>query len=76
MYQCDSNIDMEKYYVGQWPVFHGQLILPLKYHCDRLKLFLYIKNGTGREYSCLEEHLLYLYWILVHVYFQTEECKD
>ena len=53
MYRCDSKIDIVKYSVG-----HGQLILPLKYHCDRLKLFLYIKTGAGRGYSCSEEHLL------------------
>ena len=32
MYQCDSNIDIVKssILVGQWPIFHGQLILPIK----------------------------------------------
>ena len=30
-----------KTYVGQWPIFHGPLILPF-YHCHRLKLFVYI----------------------------------
>ena len=58
MYQCDSKIDIIKYYVGQWPIFHGQLILLIKYPCDRLKLFLYIKTGVGRGYSCPSGHLL------------------
>ena len=31
-----------KIYVGQWPIFHGPLILP--YIIVRLKLFLYIKK--------------------------------
>ena len=31
-----------KMYVGQWPIFHGPLILP--YIIVRLKLFLYIKK--------------------------------
>ena len=31
-----------KIYAGQWPIFHGPLILP--YNIVRLKLFLYIKK--------------------------------
>ena len=31
-----------KIYVGQWPIFHGPLILP--YIIVRLKLFLYVKK--------------------------------
>ena len=58
IYQCDSKIDIVKYYMDQSPIFHGQLILPIKYHCDRFKLFLYIKNRAGQWYSCPSGHLL------------------
>ena len=36
-----------KIYVGQWPIFHGLLILP--YIIVRLKLFLYIKKWHWPE---------------------------
>ena len=36
-----------KIYVGQWPIFHGPLILP--YIIVRLKLFLYIKKWHGGD---------------------------
>ena len=41
MDQCDTKIDLVKY-VGQWPIFHGPLILPNIIVID--KLFLYIKT--------------------------------
>ena len=44
MYQCDSNIDIVKYFVGQC-----QLILPIKYHCERLKLFYTLKMALCYE---------------------------
>ena len=40
MDQCDTKIDLVKY-VGQWPIFHGPLILP---YIIIIKLFLYIKT--------------------------------
>ena len=41
MDQCDTKIGLIKY-VGQWPIFHGPLILP--YIIVKDKLFLYIKT--------------------------------
>ena len=46
-----------KIYVGQWPIFHGPLILP--YIIVRLESFFYtLRNGTGQGYSCSCGHLL------------------
>ena len=42
--------------VGQWPIFHGPLILP--YIIVRLKVFYILRNGTGGGYSCPSGHLL------------------
>ena len=41
-------------YVGQWPVFHGPLILPFIIVID----FYTLRNGAGRGYSCPCGHLL------------------
>ena len=46
-----------KIYVGQWPVFHGQLILPSIIVID-LNYFYTVSNGTSQGYSCPSWHLL------------------
>ena len=50
MDQCDTKIDFVKY-VGQWPIFHGPLILPYIIVID-LNYFYTVTHGAGRGYSC------------------------
>ena len=46
-----------KIYVGQWPIFHGPLILPFIIVID-LNYFYTLRNGSGQGYSCPTGHLL------------------
>ena len=46
-----------KIYVGQWPIFHGPLVLPFIIVIDLNTLYT-LRNGAGRGYSCSSGHLL------------------
>ena len=46
-----------KIYMGQWPIFHGPLILPYIIVIE-LNYFYTLWNGAGRGYSCPSGHLL------------------
>ena len=43
--------------VGQWPIFHGPLILPYIIVIG-LNYFYTLRNGAGRGYLCPSGHLL------------------
>ena len=53
-----------KIYVGQWPIFHGPLILPFIIVVDLnylYTIFLKLRIGNGRGYSCPSRHLLLVF---------------
>ena len=47
MDQCNSKIDLVKYMWGQWPIFHGPLVLSFSIVID-LNYFYTLRNGAGR----------------------------
>ena len=50
-----------KIYVGQWPIFHGPLILPYIIVIDSNYFYTLRKKRAGRGYSCPSGHLLKFY---------------